>query len=69
MIAVLHCSLDFANKAEERAFNKKIKAQLSNTIMEYMMPTKFIYLDDFPLTPNGKIDRKALTKQVLGGKN
>ncbi|WP_270316655.1 D-alanine--poly(phosphoribitol) ligase subunit DltA [Lactococcus petauri] len=69
LIAVIHSSLSFETKAEERAFNKKIKAQLSNTIMDYMMPTKFIYLDDFPLTPNGKIDRKALTKQVLGGKN
>ena len=69
LIAVIHSSLSFETKAEERAFNKKIKAQLSNTIMDYMMPTKFIYLDDFPLTPNGKIDRKALTKQVRGGKN
>ena len=69
LIAVIHSSLSFETKAEERAFNKKIKAQLSNTIMDYMMPTKFIYLDGFPLTPNGKIDRKALTKQVLGGKN
>ncbi len=69
LIAVIHSSLKFANKTEERAFNKKIKAQLSNTIMDYMMPTKFIYLEDFPLTANGKIDRKALTKQVLGGKS
>jgi hypothetical protein len=26
----------------------------------YMMPTVFIHMNGFPLTPNGKIDRKAL---------
>jgi D-alanine--poly(phosphoribitol) ligase subunit 1 len=35
--------------------------------MDYMMPTKFVYLHDFPLNQNGKIDRKALTAQIVDG--
>ncbi|MCP4155601.1 MAG: amino acid adenylation domain-containing protein, partial [bacterium] len=35
---------------------------LSETLPEYMIPSYFIELEKIPLTPNGKIDRKALDK-------
>ena len=38
------------------AIRNAIRAELP----DYMMPAAFILLDEFPLTPNGKIDRKAL---------
>ena len=37
-----------------------LKAFMSQTLTEYMVPSVYIHLDNMPMTPNGKIDRKAL---------
>ncbi|PHM69304.1 Amino acid adenylation [Xenorhabdus kozodoii] len=37
-----------------------LREQLSQHLADYMLPSAFITLDAFPLTPNGKLDRKAL---------
>ena len=33
---------------------------ISHQLPNYMIPSYFVGLNAFPLTPNGKIDRKAL---------
>ncbi len=33
---------------------------LSHTVPSYMIPTGYVFLDVFPLTPNGKVDRNQL---------
>lgn len=39
-----------------------IRSSLRASLPEYMIPSQFMMLESFPLTPNGKIDRKALPK-------
>ena len=37
-----------------------LRQELQKTLPDYMIPSYFVRQDEFPLTPNGKIDRKAL---------
>lgn len=46
---------------ETYAFNStKLKEYLEKMIPSYMIPTAFMEIDKFPLSANGKVDRKAL---------
>lgn len=38
----------------------KLRSFLREKLPDYMIPSAFIVMDEFPKTPNGKIDRKAL---------
>ena len=43
---------------------KSIKQELATLTMDYMIPQKFVYVEQLPLTSNGKIDRKGLMNEV-----
>ncbi|MDQ1352213.1 MAG: hypothetical protein QG657_2519, partial [Acidobacteriota bacterium] len=42
-----------------------LREYLSKELPDYMIPSYFVLLEKMPLTPNGKIDRKALPKTEL----
>jgi amino acid adenylation domain-containing protein/non-ribosomal peptide synthase protein (TIGR01720 family) len=53
----------------------ELKAGLRTSLPEYMVPAQIVCLSAFPVTPNGKLDRKALpepefkTEQYLAPRN
>ncbi len=47
-------------KVDQQALRKYLESKLP----VYMIPTFFVKMDVFPLTPNGKINRKVLSEQI-----
>ena len=41
-----------------------LRSQLSEWLPAYMLPRKFVFLDAFPMTANGKLDRGALARSL-----
>ena len=46
---------------KEEPSMEDLRRKLSEKLADYMLPSAFIMLNQFPLTPNGKIDRRALS--------
>ncbi|HEY0172389.1 MAG TPA: amino acid adenylation domain-containing protein [Pyrinomonadaceae bacterium] len=46
--------------AEQAALTAELRRHLGERLPDYMMPARFVFLERMPLTPNGKVDRRAL---------
>lgn len=42
-----------------------IRERLSESLTEYMVPDTYMQLDEMPMTPNGKVNRRALPQPVI----
>ena len=58
-VLVAYCCLKEDIKKEQ------IKASLKNVLPTYMYPNHYVFLDAFPKTRTGKIDKKMLLKHVI----
>jgi amino acid adenylation domain-containing protein len=59
--------LAFITDKDENAVEKYLDAYCRERLPWYMVPGKFIFVDEIPLNVNGKIDKAALLKKFYDG--
>jgi D-alanine--poly(phosphoribitol) ligase subunit 1 len=52
------------NETSDFKLAHNLRSQLGERLPLYMLPRKFIFLDTFPMTANGKVDRAALARSL-----
>lgn len=63
--AAAHRRSTHANDPQTNTKISAVRQRLIAWLPEYMMPADIVVLDEFPLTPSGKIDRNALPAPVF----
>ena len=53
------------NTADETA---KLRSDLKQFLPDYMIPKKIVFLDELPMTNNGKVNRKRLAQEGVSGR-
>jgi len=64
LVAFVVVNKDSASQ-DEAAQVQNWKEILRNSVPDYMVPDNFVVLDEMPLTPNGKVDKKVLAKHGI----
>ena len=57
-------SLAARNETSDFKLAHDLRSQLGERLPMYMLPRKFVFLDAFPMTASGKVDRMALAKSL-----
>ena len=52
--------------SKEKTSAAVLRSRLQQRIPDYMLPSAIVMMETFPLTPSGKIDRRALPAPVFG---
>lgn len=63
---VVAARAESTNAAPVSALADRLQAYLRETVPEFMVPTRILILDKFPLNANGKVDRRALLPPDTG---
>jgi amino acid adenylation domain-containing protein/non-ribosomal peptide synthase protein (TIGR01720 family) len=64
LCAYIVCTGETAS--ETKLDTTELREYLSLTLPDYMIPSYFVQMEKIPLTPNGKVDHKALPEPELG---
>src|SRR6266487_6292343 len=56
--------LNARDEASHFELANKLRKQLGERLPAYMLPRKFVFLDAFPMTANGKVNRASLAKSL-----
>jgi amino acid adenylation domain-containing protein len=62
LIAYYYVAIDTKDDHIINLANEDLRAYLQQTLPDYMLPAAFVSLEAIPLTPNGKVDRRALER-------
>ncbi|WDE02123.1 non-ribosomal peptide synthase/polyketide synthase [Thalassomonas actiniarum] len=60
LVAYINPVAESSALSEPGTFIEALKQELHQTLPEYMVPSAFVMIEQWPLTANGKIDKKAL---------
>ena len=64
IVAEIELKEGVARQHSEAALTKEIREDLAKNVMPYMIPQRFVYQDKLPISQNGKVDIKAVIKEV-----
>ncbi len=51
-------------KASDPGLAATLRERLRERLPAYMLPRKFVIMDGFPITANGKVDRRKLAESL-----
>ncbi|KRL63001.1 D-alanine--poly(phosphoribitol) ligase subunit DltA [Lactobacillus psittaci] len=64
LIAQIELNDGVKDKYSDAEITKILREDLAKNLMPYMIPQRFVYRDDMPISQNGKVDIKAVIKEV-----
>ena len=58
------CTEDAPDSTRDQDLSNELTRQIASGLPEYMIPSRFCFMQDFPLTSNNKIDHAQLEKRL-----